>query len=403
VVAVEVRNLILNSREQALKEILSVGADPAGSRWMSPKAVHRVLKISGLSPIQASIIKQEMLGKGGDAAVARGVLDHSATISDALVMGTVRQIEAMAAKLKMQPFGLPALADKIREALSSLEGRKPFSLDCRGKVLPLGARTLVMGILNTTPDSFSDGGNFIDPGRAVEHALRMEEEGADIIDLGGESTRPGHREVEAGEEMNRIMPVLSRLLRELKVPVSVDTTKAAVAQRAMEEGAHIINDQWALRRDPGMAGIAARYGVPVIMMHNQDDTRYRDMMGEMIGYFRESIAMAERAGIDRNKIIIDPGIGFGKTVAQNLETMGRLKELDCLGLPVLLGTSRKSLIGKTLDLPADQRVEGTAATVALGIAYGADIVRVHDVREMVRVARMTDAMVRPAPEENSHG
>lgn len=400
----EVRNLIINNREQAQREILTVGADPAGSRWMSPKAVHRVLKISGLTPKQASIVKQEMLGKGGEAAVSRGVLDNSVEVSDTIVMGTVRQIEAMCVKLRMQPFGLPALADRIREVLSVLEGRKPFNLDCRGKILPIGFRTLVMGILNATPDSFSDGGNYVDPGRAVEHALQMEAEGADIIDLGGESTRPGYKEVESGEEINRIMPVLSRLVGELRIPVSIDTTKAVVAERALAEGAHIINDQWALRRDPAMAGIAARYGAPLIIMHNQNGTEYRDMMGEMIAFFRESIAIAEREGIDRNKIIIDPGIGFGKTVQQNLEVMGRLRELDCLGLPVLLGTSRKSLIGKTLDLPADQRVEGTAATVALGIAYGADIIRVHDVREMVRVARMTDAMVRPpAAEEKSHG
>ncbi|MCL5058004.1 MAG: dihydropteroate synthase [Actinobacteria bacterium] len=399
----EVRNLVISSREQAVREILAVGADPAGSRWMAPKAVHRALKITGLSPKQANIIKQEMLGKGGDAAVSRGVLDCSAELSDVIVMGTVRQIESMAAKLKMQPFGLPALADKIREALTSLEGRKPFSLDCRGRILPIGSRTLVMGILNVTPDSFTDGGEFFDPGRAVEHALQMEEEGADIIDLGGESTRPGYRKIGAGEEIDRIIPVLSRLLRELKVPVSVDTTKAEVAERALAEGAHIINDQWALRRDPGMAGIAAGYGAPVIIMHNQTGTEYRDMMGDMVGYFRGSIEIARREGIDRNRIIIDPGIGFGKTLEQNLETMRRLRELDCLGLPVLLGTSRKSMIGKTLDLPTGQRVEGTAATVALGIAYGADIVRVHDVKEMVRVARMTDAMVRPATEESSSG
>ena len=399
----EVRNLVISSREEAIREMLAVGADPAGSRWMAPKAVHRTLKITGLSPKQANIIKQEMLGKGGDAAVSRGVLDGSADPSDIIVMGTVRQIEAMAAKLKMQPFGLPALADKIRGAISSLEGRRPFGLDCRGRILPIGSRTLVMGILNVTPDSFSDGGQFFDPGRALDHALQMEEEGADIIDLGGETTRPGYREIDPGEEIDRIIPVLSRLVKELRVPISVDTTKAEVAERAMEEGAHIINDQWALRRDPKMAGIAARYGAPVIIMHNQAGTEYRDMMGDMIGYFRESIEIAEREGIDRNRIIIDPGIGFGKTLDQNLETMRRLRELDCLGLPVLLATSRKSMIGKTLDLPTDQRVEGTAATVALGIAYGVDIVRVHDVKEMVRVARMTDAMVRQVAEGSGNG
>lgn len=389
-----VRNVIVLNREQAAREIAAVGADTAGARWMAPKAVHRVLKISGLSPKQANIIKQEMLGKGGDAAVARGVIDCSAEKSDVLVMGTVKQIEAMAAKLKMQPFGLPAIADRIREVVLAMEGRRPFHLDCRGKTLPIGCRTLIMGILNVTPDSFSDGGKFCDSGVAVEHALRMQEEGADIIDLGGESTRPGYRGVGAEEELGRIMPVLARLVKELDIPVSVDTTKAVVASRVLEEGAHIINDQWALRSDPEMAGVVARYGVPLIIMHNQNGTEYSDLMGDVVEYFRGSLAKAREAGIDSNRIIIDPGIGFGKTVEQNLEAMRRLRELDCLGLPVLLGTSRKSMIGKTLDLPMDQRVEGTAATVALGIAYGVDIVRVHDVREMVRVARMTDAIVR---------
>ena len=399
----EVRNVLINNRDQAAMEITGIGSDQRGSRIMVPKAVHRVLKISGLTSIQASIIKQEMLGKGGDAAVARGVLECSEVETDVLVMGTLKQLRGLIIKLRLQPFGLPSLADKISEVLTCLEGRRPFNLDCRGKILPIGSRTLVMGILNVTPDSFTDGGLFSDPGRAVEHALRMESEGADIIDLGGESTRPGYIVINPEEEMNRILPVLSRLVRELRVPVSVDTTKAAVAERALEEGAHLINDQWALHLDAEMAGVAFRYGAPLVIMHNQIGTEYGDLMGDMVGYFRKSLNIAAGAGIDRNKIIIDPGIGFGKTLEQNLETMRRLRELDCLGLPVLLGTSRKSMIGKTLDLPADQRVEGTAASVTLGITYGADIIRVHDVKEMVRVARMTDAMVRPGPEGGLNG
>ncbi len=400
----DVRNVIVLNREQALGEIAGVGADPGGGRRMAPKAVHRVLKITGLTSRQANIIKQEMLGKGGDAAVARGVLDCAAEKSDVLIMGTVKQIQAVTAKLKMQPFGLPALADRIREVLAALEGRRPFELECRGKILSIGRRTLIMGILNVTPDSFSDGGIFSDPGRAVDRAMQMREEGADIIDLGGESTRPGYRPVSAGEELDRILPVLKRLVREVDIPVSVDTTKAMVAARALEEGAHIINDQLALRGDPEMAGVVARYGAPLIIMHNQKGAEYRDLMGDMVIYFRESVDLARRAGIDRDKIVIDPGIGFGKTLQQNLEVMRRLGELSCLGLPVLLGASRKSMIGKTLDLPVDQRVEGTAATVALGIAWGVDMVRVHDVREMARVARMTDAVLRtPAPEGGGNG
>ncbi len=394
---VQVRNIEIKNRAQALEEIAAVGADQAGCRLMAPKAVHRVLKISGLTPVQGNILKQEMLAKGGEAAVARGVVDHAVDKTDVLLMGTLKQFDALLAKLKMQPFGLSALAEEIRRVLQHLEGRPARRLSCRGKELVLGERTLVMGILNVTPDSFSDGGRFSEPSRAVEHAHRLVEDGADIIDLGGESTRPGHTPVTVDEEMRRVIPVLEKLVQEIPVPISVDTTKAAVAREALEIGAHIINDQWALRADPEMAAVVARYDAPVILMHNQRGTEYEDLMGDIIRFFRESIAIAGEAGISRDKIIIDPGIGFGKTVEQNLEVMNRLSELACLGLPVLLGTSRKSMIGKTLDLPVDQRVEGTAATVAVGIAAGVDIVRVHDVKEMVRVARMTDAIVRRKP------
>lgn len=389
-----IRNIEVLNKTTAMAELARIGVDIAGCRWMAPKAVFRVIKVYGLSPRQANILKQEMLGKGGDAAVARGVVDCSVPSTDVILMGTIKQYNALITKLKMQPFGLAALGEQIRETLQRLEGRPEYELDCRGKTIVLGRRTLVMGILNVTPDSFSDGGKFYDHGLAVEHAHRMVGDGADIIDLGGESTRPGYQPVSPGEEIKRVIPVLKRLVREIPVPISVDTCKAGVARAALEEGANIINDQWALRYDPEMAGVLARYGAPVVLMHNRHDTDYQDLMGEMIRYLEESIAMGLEAGIERGKMIIDPGIGLGKTVEQNLEIMSRLGELECLGLPLLLGTSRKSMIGKILDLPVDQRVEGTAATVALGIAYGSDIVRVHDVKEMVRVARMTDAMVR---------
>lgn len=389
-----VRNVVLSNQEEAREEISRVGSDSAGCRLMAPKAVHRVLKVTGLEPKQANIIKQEMLSRGGEAAVARGTVDGSVEKTDLLLMGTLKQFDGLIAKLKMQPFGLARLAGKIKAVLENLEGRRPYTLDCRGKTLIIGKRTLVMGVLNVTPDSFSDGGRYVKVEDAVKRARQMVDEGADIIDIGGESTRPGHTPVGPDEELRRVMPVLERLVKEIEVPISVDTFKAEVARRALEIGANIINDQWALRADKDMAGVVAQYGAPVVIMHNQQGTEYRDLMGDIIAYFRESIAMAEEAGIPREKIIIDPGIGFGKTLEQNLEVMRRLKELGCLGQPVLLGTSRKSMIGKTLDLPVDQRVEGTAATVAVGITFGVDIVRVHDVKEMVRVARMTDAMVR---------
>lgn len=391
--AIRVYSVMVGNKEEAFRVLSSVGADEAGCRYMTPKAVHRLIMLDGVQPRQANIIKQEMLGKGGEAAVARGVVDCSVTESRVLLMGTLKQYEAFLAKLKSQPFGLAGLAARIKEAINGQEGFRPFDLDCRGKVLRLGERTLVMGVLNVTPDSFSDGGRFYDHGLALERAGQMVANGADIIDLGGESTRPGHTPVGEEEELSRVIPVLKRMVAEIPVPISIDTTKTAVARQALEAGAHILNDQWSFRADPAMAGLAAEYGAPVVLMHNQKGTGYRDLTGDIVEYFRESIDTASGAGIPRDKIIIDPGFGFGKTPEQNLEVLRRLKELRCLGLPILIGTSRKSMIGKVLDLPVNQRVEGTAATVALGIANGADIVRVHDVKEMARVARMTDAVL----------
>lgn len=376
----------------AREAIAGIGADPAGCDLMAPKAVHRVVKVTGLSAVQANIIKQEMLARGGEAAVARGVVNVAVPQTDVLLMGTRKQYAGFLEKLRLQPLGLAALADRIERVLENVE-KTPRGLDCRGRFLPLGERTLVMGILNVTPDSFSDGGRYPDPENALIRAREMAAQGADIIDVGGESTRPGHEPVAVDEELARVVPVLERLVRELDLPVSIDTSKAVVARRALEIGVHLLNDQQALA-DEGMAETAARYGVPVVLMHNQQGTDYTDLVGDIIGYFEERLAKAVGTGITSNRIILDPGFGFGKTPAQNLEVLRRLREFRSLGCPLLIGTSRKSTIGKVLDLPVDDRLEGTAATVAVGIAHGADLVRVHDVREMVRVVRMTDAIVR---------
>lgn len=271
-----------------------------------------------------------------------------------------------------------------------------WQVPLRGSHLELGARTLVMGILNVTPDSFSDGGRFLDLERALVHAREMVAQGADILDVGGESTRPGHEVVPVQEELRRVVPVVEALLRELPgTLISVDTTKPAVAEASLGLGAHILNDQWGLQGDPEMLQVAARHEVPVVCMHNGHGNQYTDIMQEMLVFFRRTLALAAQHGIDAARIIIDPGIGFAKTWQQNLEVMGRMRELAQLGRPLLLGTSRKSFIGKVLDLQVHERVEGTAATVSVGIMHGAEIVRVHDVQQMTRVARMTDAMVRP--------
>ena len=262
-----------------------------------------------------------------------------------------------------------------------------------------GKRTYVMGIVNATPDSFSGDGLGADVDAALGQALRFQSEGADIVDVGGESTRPTAvygkaAPVSEAEELRRVIPVIEALASELRIPISVDTYKAAVARRAIEAGAAMVNDVWGLRRDPDMAGVVADAGVAAALMHNQTHTRYADIVPNVIGALRRTAADAQAAGICRENIILDPGIGFGKTAEHSLEIMRRLREFRALDAPLLLGVSRKSVIGYALGLPVEERLEGTAAAVALCIAGGADIVRAHDVREMARVARMSDAIAR---------
>ncbi len=269
-----------------------------------------------------------------------------------------------------------------------------------------GERTYVMGILNVTPDSFSGDGVGADVNAALARARQLAEEGADIIDVGGESTRPGAPLVSADEELRRVIPVIERLAAELSVPVSIDSYKSEVAERALEAGARMLNDQWGLKHDPRLAGLAAQWNVPIILMSNQrdkggydaalkrDTAEYNDPMAEITASLKGSLEIASQAGVPRENIILDPGIGFGKSWQHDLEIVRRLAELKELGRPILIGPSGKSFIGRVLDLPVDDRLEGTAASVAIGIVHGADIVRVHRVGPLVRVCRMCDAIIR---------
>ncbi len=262
-----------------------------------------------------------------------------------------------------------------------------------------GTKTFIMGVLNVTPDSFSGDGVGTDVNDAVEQALRFQDWGADIIDVGGESTRPasiypGSEVVNADDELARVLPVIDALVPKLDIPISIDTYKAEVARQAIKSGVQIVNDVWGLTRDPKIGTVVAEAEAPVILMHNQGHTRYDDVVPDVIGRLGELASGAIERGISKENIILDPGMGFGKTAQHNLEILRRLGEFRALGMPLLVGMSRKSTIGYVLDLPVDDRVEGTAATVAISIANGADIVRVHDVREMARVAKMTDAIVR---------
>ena len=274
----------------------------------------------------------------------------------------------------------------------------PEALTIGGRRFDWGSRSYVMGIINVTTDSFSGDGLGLDVEAAVAQGRRFVEEGADILDVGGESTRPGFQAVSPEEEMRRVLPVVERLVREVDVPVSIDTYKAGVARAALEAGAHLVNDIWGFRHDAGMAPLVAEYGVPAIVMHNQRGRDLREVIGDIRAGLEASLRLAGQAGIPRQRLIIDPGFGFGWAEEHSLEMLRRLRELRDFGLPVLIGTSRKSTIGAVLGgVPAGERLMGTAATVAIAVAHGADIVRVHDVAEMVQVCRVADAVVRGQP------
>lgn len=290
---------------------------------------------------------------------------------------------------------------------------KPHELTIRNHQFQWGSRTYVMGILNMTPDSFSGDGlqTADDPlTSAIKQARQFIEAGADIIDVGGESTRPGSDRIKGSDELARVLPVIESLRAESDIPISIDTYKAKVAEAALNAGADMINDVWAFRADPGIAQVASQYSVPVILMHNRSNPRslelsdrlggrysgveYNDLIADIRAELMQAVDLAHESGIPDRLIILDSGIGFGKTTAQNLELLDRSDEIRALGYPLLVGPSRKSFIGFTLDLPTEERIEGTAATVSVAIVRGADIVRVHDVKQMTRVARMTDAIVR---------
>jgi dihydropteroate synthase len=281
--------------------------------------------------------------------------------------------------------------------------RRRFSLRLGDVTLALGERTAVMGIVNVTPDSFSDGGAFLDPEAAVAHGLRLAAEGADLLDVGGESTRPGAQPVPEEEELRRVVPVVRELAARAGVPVSVDTTKAAVAEAALAAGARLVNDVSALRFDPRLGEVAARAGAALVIMHMQGDPRtmqqaprYDDLLGEVIAELAAGLGRATAAGVDPDRIVVDPGIGFGKTLEHNLELLGRLGELAGLGRPVLVGPSRKAFIGRLLDRPASDRIEGTIAACCLAAARGAHLVRVHDVGAVRRALRVCDAILEGA-------
>ncbi|MDQ0999925.1 dihydropteroate synthase [Neobacillus niacini] len=268
-----------------------------------------------------------------------------------------------------------------------------YSIKCGPYDLDFNKKTYIMGILNATPDSFSDGGKYNNIEQAIEHAKVMVENGADIIDIGGESTRPGYTVISEDEEIDRVVPVIEAISKHVNVPISIDTYKAKVAERAIEAGAHIINDIWGAKADDKMAAVAAKYNVPIILMHNRHDRNYSFFIRDVVNDLYESINLVKQAGVRDDKIILDPGIGFAKELNENILMMQNLDTLTALGYPVLLGTSKKSMIGQALNLPVEERMEGTGATVCFGIQKGCQIIRIHDVKEMSRMAKMMDILM----------
>jgi dihydropteroate synthase len=392
-----IRKLDIRSREDALRELKLTRADEAGVARMLDKVRFLAIKVEGLKAPAANILKQEMLSLGGDAAVARGVVNCSVELSSSIIMGTRKQLKNLVKKLKPQPFGLKVLADELSELLGSEDS---FSVEWHGGNLDLSSRVAVMGILNVTPDSFSDGSDNFRYEDALIRALQMVEEGADILDIGGESTRPGAAAVPLEEELKRVIPLVEYLAHRVKVPVSVDTYKAEVALRAVEAGAAIVNDISGLRLDPNMASVAAKTGASVVVMHMrgtprdmQSDTSYEDLVGEVYESLAGSVKLALDAGVARHRIIVDPGVGFGKSVDGNLELIKRLGEFSSLGLPILAGVSRKSFIGKVLGIETPkERLEGSLAAASIAVFAGAHIIRAHDVRETRRAADLAFAV-----------
>ena len=327
-----------------------------------------------------------------------------------LVIGLIPELQACARALSSAERGMAPLVLELLDQLANISLRIYHTLTCGGRVLDFSVKTGIMGILNVTPDSFYDGGRYLDPQMAVDRAHQMVAEGADIIDIGGQSSRPGSDPVSEAEEANRVLPIVRAVAKSVSVMISVDTYRAAVARGALDAGAHLINDISALRFDPALVGIVAEYQAPLILMHMQGMPRtmqlnptYEALVDEVFTFLHGRLEAAKAGGIAAERLLIDPGIGFGKGAQHNLELLRKLHHFHALGQPIVIGTSRKAFIGRILGTEVDERLEGTAATVATAIVQGADIVRVHDVLAMTRVARMMDAMVRPHFDTHANG
>ncbi len=391
------RKLTINNLGELRQEMKNCRVDPAGIEIMLEKGEFYVFKTSPLPSPGCNILKQQMLSIGGEVAVAKGAANCAINEESAIIIGTRKQLSQLVYSLDYQDFKLQELQRELKRLLQQ-EQAKYFQVGDR--YYDLSQKTLVMGILNVTPDSFSDGGQFNTTETALKNAREMINAGADIIDIGGESTRPGAIKIDTNTELKRVIPVIRALQEETAVPISIDTYKSDVAAAALEAGATIVNDISGLKYDINMADVIAKYKASAVLMHikgtpksMQKNPVYSNMIDEIFEYLLFSADKLRSRGVEKSKIVLDPGIGFGKAWYKNYDLIRYLNEFKTAGFPLLVGPSRKSFIGNLLDLPVDQRLEGTLAAVSCSVMNGADIIRVHDVKENVRAVKVADKIV----------
>ncbi|MDD5128343.1 MAG: dihydropteroate synthase [Candidatus Omnitrophica bacterium] len=391
-----------SDKDEVKKVMCDIGVDPYGIKIMLPKTTTFLIHLNAISNITANILKQEMLSLGGDVAVARGALTGKIKKGDCLIIGQLNQLYSLTRKLRLQPFGLDKLANELEENLNKYTDSN-LILPLKRRILNFNAKTYIMGVINLTPDSFSGDGLYSTktrdyPELALLKAKQMLKDGADIIDLGGESSRPGAKSISRKEELQRVLPVLRKLAKNISAPISIDTRKAEVAKASLDSGAQIVNDISGLR-DKQMVKIAAKYKAAVVIMHMlgnplnmQKMITYKSLIGDITSWLKNAVDTAEYAGVNPDKIIVDPGLGFGKKPGQNLEIIKKLAELKILGKPIMVGPCRKSFIGKVLNLDLCERSIGTATACVMAVERGANIVRVHDVQQVNQALKMATAI-----------
>ncbi len=391
------RQLKTNDINHLSQEMQYIRVENAGINKMQPKGEFLVLKTSPLRAPACNILKQQMLSIGGECAVAKGIVNCNIESSPAILMGTRKQYLSLIKSLTDQCFGLEDLKEELLRYFNKV-GKLNFTT--LNHTFDLSKKTLLMGILNLTPDSFSDGGKYNSEDLGVERALKMIDDGVDIIDIGGESTKPGSNRTSQKEELERIIPVIKKLRKKTNIPISVDTYKSKVAEATLDEGADIINDISGLMFDSEMSKIIAKYNAGAVLMHikgapknMQTNPQYDNIIDEILIYLEKSAQLLMDTGLNKSNIAIDPGIGFGKQLEENYIILRYLEEFKSLGQPILVGPSRKSFIGNLLNLPVDERLEGTISSIACSIMNGANIVRVHDIKETYRTIKIADKIM----------